>query len=154
MMRMKRVRTKVMIPVAVMTIGLLAGCGASEADRVFEYDMEEVLLDDLDTGNLTDADKQAKYIDYLEAVFEDDIAEAYSSVKSAEVTLSESEGAMQAVVSLNLQEELAEESVTEIAEIVATATGNTATDNIIIQDAEGNILFMKSTPLPESDVEG
>ena len=143
-----------MIPIAVMAIGLLAGCGAPAADRDSEYDVEEILLDDLDTDNLTDADKQAKYIDYLEAVFEDDIEEAYSSVKSAEVTLSESEGAMQALVSLDLQEELAEESVTEIAKIVATATGNTSTDNIIIQDAEGNILFMKSTPLPESDVEG
>lgn len=154
MMRMKRVRMKVMIPIAVMAIGLLAGCGAPKVDRASEYDVEEILLDDLDTANLTDADKQAKYIDYLEAVFEDDITEAYSSVKSAEVTLSESGGAMQAVVSLDLQEELAEESVTEIAEIVATATGNTSTDNIIIQDAEGNVLFMKNTLLPESDVEG
>lgn len=153
-MRVKRVRTKMMIPIAVMAIGLLAGCGAPAADRASEYDVEEILLDDLDTDNLTDADKQAKYIEYLEAVFEDDIEEAYSSVKSAEVTLSESEGAMQALVSLDLQEELAEESVTEIAKIVATATGNTSTDNIIIQDAEGNVLFMKSTPLPESDVEG
>lgn len=139
----KNIKVKRMIPIAVIAIGLITGCGASEMNKTSGYDMgeEEILLDDLDTDNLTDADKQAKYVDYLEAIFEADIAEAYPAVRSAEVTLSETEGVMQATISLDLQEQLEEDSVSNIAEFVAKAMDNTTTDNIIIQDAEGNILF-------------
>ena len=72
------------VGIAVMMILLLTGCGAVDADKSSDYDIETALED-----NLTDADKKAKYIDYLEAIFENDIVEAYPAVKSAEVTLAE-----------------------------------------------------------------
>lgn len=42
--------------------------------------------------------------------------------------------------------ELSEDSVSDIAEVVATAVDGTSTDNIVIQDSEGTILFMQNEP--------
>lgn len=142
-MKKRNIGIKFIFPVAVMAIGLVTGCGASEANKSSDYDMvtEEICLDDMIEGSLTDADKKEKYIDYLQAVLEGNIEDAYPSVKSAEVTLSEEEGATPAVISLELHEDLAEDSVSDIANVVATALGDTSTDDIIIQDSEGTILF-------------
>lgn len=41
--------------------------------------------------------------------------------------------------------DLSEESVSDIAKVVATAVGDTSTDDIVIQDSEGTILFMQNT---------
>ncbi len=129
--------------IIVMMLVLFTGCGSVEADNISAeaVETEEFLLENVDTGSLTDADKKEKYIAYLEAVFEKDIVETYPAIKSAEVTLSEEENTMKAVVSLDLQEEIADDSVSEIAEVVATAIGDTSTDNITIQDSEGTLLF-------------
>lgn len=149
-MRKRNLQIKSGISIAVMAIGLIAGCGAAEVDNMSttdtEIEIDKIFLEDGDTGELSDADKKAKYVDYLQKVLEGDIEEAYPSVKSAEVTLSEAEDTMQAVISLELQEDLSEESVSDIAKVVATAVGDTSTDDIVIQDSEGTILFMQNTP--------
>ncbi|MDE6846974.1 MAG: hypothetical protein K2J99_14595 [Lachnospiraceae bacterium] len=144
----KRGVIKFIIPAVIITIGLFTGCGTAEADStsVAETEIEKVFLDDSNAGELSDADKKAKYIDYLQKILEGDIEEAYPSVKSAEVILSEDEDAKRAVVSLELQEDLAEDSVSDIAEVVVTAVGDTSMDDIVIQDSEGTILFMQNTP--------
>lgn len=41
--------------------------------------------------------------------------------------------------------DLSEESVSDIAKVVAMAVGDTSTDDIVIQDSEGTILFMQNT---------
>lgn len=130
-----------------MAIGLTTGCGAAEADNMpADPEIEKIFLDDSNAGELSDADKKEKYIDYLQKILEGDIEEAYPSVKSAEVTLSEEEGTAQAVISLELQENLAEDSVSDIAEVVEAAMGDILMDDIVIQDSEGTILFMQNTP--------
>lgn len=147
-MEKRSLQIKSRIYIAVMAIELIMGCGAVETDNMSGADIEidKVFLEDGNAGELSDADKKAKYIDYLQTILEGDIEEAYPSVKSAEVILSEEEGATQAVISLELQEELAEESVSDIAEAAATAVGIKSTDDIVIQDSEGTILFMQNKP--------
>lgn len=148
-MRKRSLQIKSGISIAVMAIGLISGCGAAEVDNVSatdtEIEIDKIFLEDSNSGDLSDADKKAKYVDYLQKVLEGDIEEAYPAVKSAEVTLSEAEDTTQAVISLELQEDLSEESVSDIAKVVATAVGDTSTDDIVIQDSEGTILFMQNT---------
>lgn len=147
-MEKRSLQIKSRIFIVVMAIGFITGCGAVETDNMSGADIEidKVFLEDSNAGELSDADKKAKYIDYLQKILENDIEEAYPSVKSAEVTLSEEEGAAQAVISLELQEDLAEDSVSDIAAAAATAVGNISTDDIVIQDSEGTILFMQNKP--------
>lgn len=147
-MEKRSLQIKSRIFIAVMAIGFITGCGAVETDNTSGADIEidKVFLEDSNAGELSDADKKAKYIDYLQKILENDIEEAYPSVKSAEVTLSEEEGAAQAVISLELQEDFAEDSVSDIAAAAATAVGNISTDDIVIQDSEGTILFMQNKP--------
>lgn len=147
-MEKRSLQIKSRIFIVVMAIGFITGCGAVETDNTSGADIEidKVFLEDGNAGELSDADKKAKYIDYLQKILESDIEEAYPSVKSAEVTLSEEEGAAQAVISLELQEDLAEDSVSDIAAAAATAVGNISTDDIVIQDSEGTILFMQNEP--------
>lgn len=147
-MEKRSLQIKSRIFIVVMAIGFITGCGAVETDNMSGADIEidKVFLEDSNAGELSDADKKAKYIDYLQKILENDIEEAYPSVKSAEVTLSEEEGAAQAVISLELQEDFAEDSVSDIAAAAATAVGNISTDDIVIQDSEGTILFMQNKP--------
>lgn len=147
-MEKRSLQMKSRIFIVVMAIGFITGCGAVETDNMSGADIEidKVFLEDSNAGELSDADKKAKYIDYLQKILENDIEEAYPSVKSAEVTLSEEEGAAQAVISLELQEDFAEDSVSDIAAAAATAVGNISTDDIVIQDSEGTILFMQNKP--------
>lgn len=129
------------------TVMLFTGCGTEIADNASIVDMEaeEFFLDDINADHLTEADKKTKYINYLEAVLADNITETYSEVKSAEVTLSEKEKMIQAMISLELREEIAEDSVSEIADAVIAAMGDTLVNSIVIQDSEGMPLFENST---------
>lgn len=149
-MRKRSLQIKSGMSIVVMAIGLIMGCGAAEADNVSaadtEIEIDKIFLEDGNSGQLSDADKKAKYVDYLQKILEGDIEEAYPSVKSAEVTLSETEDTTQAVISLELQEDLSEENVSDIAKVVAAAMGDTTTDDIVIQDSEGTILFMQNMP--------
>lgn len=83
------------ISIAVMAIGLIAGCGAAEMDNMSttdtEIEIDKIFLEDDNSGDLS------------------------------------------------------EESVSDIAKVVATAVGDTSTDDIVIQDSEGTILFMQNT---------
>ncbi|MDE6740445.1 MAG: hypothetical protein K2K07_15280 [Lachnospiraceae bacterium] len=127
----------------VIMMGLFTGCGVPEEDNFSagSIEAEEILLDDITEGDLTEADKKVKYTEYLQELLSDGIEEGYPTVKCAAVTLAEAGDSTQAVISLELQEELSQDSVSEIAEYVATAVGNSSTDNIVIQDTEGTVLF-------------
>lgn len=165
--------TKTIIVLA--SIGVMTACGAvgtTDTASTSDYDTEkaasteirdlgteEYLITEIDSVS-TDEEKQMKYIHFLEKVLTDDIASAYPSVrdvsvaltvKDSNVTLIDAEEAMQVNILLDLEEELTEDNIVEIAEAVATATGS-GTDNITIVDTDGNVLYVRSEALPENDI--
>lgn len=98
----------------------------------------------------TESDKQRKYVLYLEKYLEDNMLENFSAIKSANVTLNipENTGTLidsgeeaYASVVLELKDEFSTESAAYLARAVATAIGNETTNNIVIMDTEGNMLF-------------
>ncbi|MBD5523400.1 MAG: hypothetical protein HDR04_03090 [Lachnospiraceae bacterium] len=143
MMKKKSIVVAVSIVPTVIMMGLFTSCGVPEDDNLSagSIEAEEILLDDITEGDLTEADKKMKYTEYLQELLSDSIEEGYPTVKCAAVTLAEAGDNMQAVISLELQEDLSQDSVSEIAEYVATAVGDSSTDNIVIQDTEGTVLF-------------
>lgn len=132
---------------AILAIALLVLFGGMSTktpyDMTIASDTETYLLDDSLAEELSDAEKSAKYTGYLENTFADDIAEAYPEVKNVKVTLPEEEDAAQIEISLDLTSSLAEENLSQIAEAVATAVGSSTTEDIVIQDTEGTILYTK-----------
>ena len=99
----------------------------------------------------TESDKQKKYKVFLEDTLERDLSRI-SAVKSAtvELTIPENNGTLlsteeetSAWVLLELKEEISTERAAAIARSVATAIGNETTDNIVILDGDGNLLFTK-----------
>lgn len=62
------------------------------------------------------------------------------------MNLPKTEDTTQIALLLELSGSLEEENLTEIAKAVASAVGSSATEDIVIQDTEGTILYMKNTP--------
>lgn len=98
----------------------------------------------------TESDKQKKYIVYLEKSLEHDFLSKFTAVRSASVRLDipESNGTLldsgeesHAWVLLELQDEFNSDSAAYLARAIATAIGNETTNNIVIMDTEGNMLF-------------
>ena len=109
-------------------------------------------IDNVTDGSFTttESDKQKKYVVYLQKYLEQDVLSKFKMVKSASVTLNipENDGTLiaseeesYAWVLLELKDELASENAAYIARAVATAIGNETTNNIVIMDTEGNMLF-------------
>jgi flagellar M-ring protein FliF len=110
------------------------------------YTIEDVLDGSFST---TEADKTKKYQLYLEEKFADSL-ETLSNVSSADVTLSipEDDGTLisqnqdaYASVILKLNQDMDAEQAEGIAKYIATELGNDTTDNILILDGDGNVLF-------------
>lgn len=112
----------------------------------YGYDIEQVF-----TGGFssTESDKEKRYKLYLESKLETDLA-ANDAIESASVTLSipDNDGTLisqqeesYASVMLTLNEDLSQEAAAGLARFVATALGNTSTENIVILDSLGNMLF-------------
>ncbi len=100
----------------------------------------------------TESDKQKKYVLYLESRLEQDFISKFEAIKSANVQLNipDNDGTLignkeeaSAWVLLTLSEEGAfnEENAAFLAKAVAVAVGNKNTDNIVILDTDGNMLF-------------
>ncbi len=111
-----------------------------------EYGIDNVVDGSFST---TESDKQKKYIVYLEDSLERDIAK-FEAVKNANVRLDipEDDGTLiaeeqesSAWVLLELKDEFSSDSAAYLARSVATAIGNETTNNIVIMDTEGNMLF-------------
>ena len=98
----------------------------------------------------TESDKQKKYQLYMENKLEKQFIGMFSAVKSARVELSiaENDGTLIASeeesfasVVLELDGEFTSDNAAYLARAIATAIGNKTTNNIVIMDAEGNMLF-------------
>lgn len=97
----------------------------------------------------TESDKNKKYQLYLEKKFEDQLA-TLNNIENADISLSipQEDGTIismgqetHASVILHLSGEMDEEQAMGIAKFVATEVGNDSTDNILILDSNGNMLF-------------
>ena len=104
----------------------------------------------------TESDKKKKYQLYLEDKFKSQL-ETISSVEEASVSLSipEEDGTIismnqetYASVILTLNNEMDDEQAVGIAKFIATEVGNDSTDNILIIDGSGNVLFSGGIPIP------
>ena len=122
---------------------ILLGTNNSPSDG---YSMDDVLDGSFST---TEADKKKKYQLYLEEKFADSL-ETISSVSAADVTLNipDDDGTIitkgleaYASVILTLNDEMDEEQAAGIAKYIATELGNKTTDNVLILDGDGQVLF-------------
>ena len=109
-------------------------------------------IDNVTDGSFstTESDKQKKHVVYLEKQLENDFLTMFTSIKRARVKLNipEDDGTLiaqeqesSAWVLLELRDEFSRESAAYLARAIATALGNETTDNIVILDSEGNMLF-------------
>ena len=108
-------------------------------------------IDDVTSGSFstTESDKQKKNVYYLERKLARDIMK-FTAVKSASVefTIPENNGTLlaekeeaSAFILLELKDEFSTETAAYLARAAATAIGNATTDNIVIMDTTGNMLF-------------
>ncbi len=97
----------------------------------------------------TESDKQKTYKLYLEKKMEEDLM-TMDSIKHADVqfsipendgTLIQKEAESHASIILELDGDFSVENAEAVARIVATALGNETTNNIVIIDTLGNLLF-------------
>jgi len=97
----------------------------------------------------TESDKQKTYKLYLEKKMEEDLM-TMSAIKKADVqfsipendgTLIQKEEESHASIILELDGEFTQDNAMAVARIVATALGNETTNNIVIIDTMGNLLF-------------
>ena len=98
----------------------------------------------------TEANTQRKYVLYLESRLENDFIARFDAIKSANVelhipandgTLISSQEESSATILLELKDEFTTEQASYLARAVATAIGNETTNNIVIIDTQGNMLF-------------
>jgi flagellar M-ring protein FliF len=112
-------------------------------------------IEDVTSGGFstTESDKQKRYVFYKENKMEEDL-EANGFVKDAHVTLTvpEDDGTLisqnlesSASVVLDLTGDMPQEVASSLAHYIATALGNSNTDNVTIIDTVGNLLFSGET---------
>ncbi len=98
----------------------------------------------------TESDKQKRYVKYKEDNLERIIVDMLDVVKSATVTLTipENTGTLidaqeesSAMVCLRLNGEMTTETAAALARAVAVGIGNETTNNIVIMDSNGTLLF-------------
>lgn len=109
-------------------------------------------IDNVVTGSFstTESDKQKKYVEFLQDSLARDFLAKFNAVKSARVQLHipENDGTLIATqeesfatIVLELKDEFSTENAAYLARAVATAIGNKTTNNIVIMDSDGNMLF-------------
>lgn len=98
----------------------------------------------------TESDKQKKHVKYLEEQLSNDFLSMFTAIKRARVklnipedngTLIAKEEESSAWVQLELKDEFSQENAAYLARAIATALGNKTTNNIVILDTDGNMLF-------------
>lgn len=109
-------------------------------------------IDNVTAGGFstTESDKQKKYQLYMENRLEKEFIEKFTAIKdvSVELSIPENDGTLIsteeesfASILLELDGEFTSDNAAYLARAVATAIGNKTTNNIVILDTEGNMLF-------------
>ncbi len=118
----------------------------------YAYTIDNVTTSSFST---TESDKQKKYVVYLESRLEQDFMAKFDAIKSANVDLHipDNDGTLignqeesSAWILLELEEgnEFSEDNAAFLAKAVAAALGNKSTNDIVILDTQGNMLFAGS----------
>ncbi len=114
---------------------------------------EAYSIDNVTSGSFstTESDKQKKYVLYLESQLENDFIGKFKSIKDASVELnipvddgtliSQSKESYASVLLELKDDSFTEDNASYMARALATAIGNKTTDNIVIMDTDGNMLF-------------
>lgn len=108
------------------------------------------LSDALDSSfSDTESDKQNRYVAYLEDKFEDDL-ERIDGVKRADVNIkysdasstvfSEKQNASITAI-LELTKDMDDDVASNIGQLLATNVGSDNTNNVVVMDAKGNLLY-------------
>ncbi|MBE5843250.1 MAG: flagellar M-ring protein FliF [Butyrivibrio sp.] len=116
------------------------------------YGIENVVDGSFST---TESDKQKKYVLYLEKRLEDEFIGEFDAIETAkvELTIPENDGTLisqnqesfaSIVLRLKDPEAFSEDNAAYLAKAVSVALGNKTTDNIVIMDTTGNMLFSGS----------
>jgi len=116
------------------------------------YGIENVVDGSFST---TESDKQKKYVLYLEKKLEDEFIGEFDAIETAkvELTIPENDGTLisqnqesfaSIVLRLKDPEAFSEDNAAYLAKAVSVALGNKTTDNIVIMDTTGNMLFSGS----------
>ncbi len=118
----------------------------------YAYSIDNVTESSFST---TESDKQKKYVLYLESRLEQDFMAKFDAIKSANIDLHipDNDGTLignqeesSAWILLELEDgfDFTEDNAAFLAKAVAAALGNKSTDNIVILDTQGNMLFSGS----------
>ncbi len=120
-------------------------------------------IDNVTDGSFstTESDKQKKYVLYLESRLESDFISKFDAIKSANVQLNipDNDGTLignqeesSAWILLQIDEggTFTEDNAAFLAKAVAVAIGNENTENIVILDTNGNMLFSGSEDTTQS----
>ncbi|MCQ2523921.1 MAG: flagellar M-ring protein FliF [Lachnospiraceae bacterium] len=114
------------------------------------YTLETALSSSFTT---TEADKQKKYVLYLENKFETDIVNSFSAIKTASVTINlpDNDGTLLATkeqagakIVLGIDGDFDKENANNLAKAFATVLGCPNTDTIVILNTEAELLFSGS----------
>ncbi len=111
----------------------------------------------------TESDKQKKYVKYLESQLEHDMMAKFEAIESATVKLNipDNDGTLignkdeaSAWILLNIVDSNAfnEDNATFLAKAVAAALGKKTTNDIVILDTSGNLLFSGSEETTQSGI--
>ena len=111
-------------------------------------------IDNVTDGSFstTEADKQKKYVLYLESRLESDFINRFTDIKSANVQLhipdndgtligNQEESSASILLELDENATFNEDNAAFLARAVAKAIGNSSTKDIVILDTNGNMLF-------------
>ncbi len=131
------------------TTSLLLANNEIKADG---YGIENVVDGSFST---TESDKQKKYVLYLEKRLEDEFIEEFDAIETAkvELTIPDNDGTLLSqnqesfasiVLRLKDPEAFTEDNAAYLAKAVSVALGNKTTDNIVIMDTSGKMLFSGS----------
>ena len=118
----------------------------------YAYSIDNVTESSFST---TESDKQKKYVLYLESRLEQDFMAKFDAIKSANIDLHipDNDGTLignqeesSAWILLELEDgfDFTEDNAAFLAKAVAAALGNKSTDDIVILDTQGNMLFSGS----------
>lgn len=121
---------------------------ASNGVQADDYSIDSVVNGSFST---TESDKQKKYVAYMETKLASDLT-SIDAIDNAKVTLhipeddgtlvaSTEESSASVLLKINDPDKFTEDNAAYVAKVIAASLGNDTTENIVILDTDGNMLY-------------